>query len=313
MGSRIVGLMITSLLSVIAWSYYLAPASMRMGSGRALGALLRWKQLRAGVVEENLLRAIPGENAEAAARRRVVFRQSYEHIGHLVFEILMLFGPMRRFVGRRCRVVGLNHWKAALAQGKGAIFLSSHVGNWEIMAACGDVHVGRGLMIVTKKLKPEWLHRAIERGRARCGVSGTYEPRTMRDVMAQLKKGESIGFILDQYAGPPIGIRVPFFGVPVGTHSIVAVLARRTGAPVVPVVNYRDSKGRFTVEVRPPVQWIQDEDASMEIARNTAAFASILEQDVRAHADQWLWMHKRFKGDLSPLRDGEWSAFRVRK
>ena len=100
-------------------------------------------------------------------------------------------------------------------------------------------------MIVTKRLKPSWIHEAVERGRSRCHYKATYEPRTMKDVLRHLKSGETVGFVMDQYSGPPVGIRVPVFGVPVGTPAAIATLAKRTGAPVIPVVSYRLEDGRY--------------------------------------------------------------------
>jgi KDO2-lipid IV(A) lauroyltransferase len=270
--------------------------------------MLRALKLRSQVVEQNLALAYRDD----PERRAQVFRDAYEHLGHLTFEILMLLGPMRRFVLRHSELVGEEHWREAKAKGRGVIFLASHVGNWEVMAATGGIRGGMDLMMVTKHLKPEWLHQAIERGRAACGVRATYEPRTLKDVLAHLKKNGTVGLIQDQYAGPPIGVRVPFFGAPVGTTSIIATLARRTGAVVLPVVNYRTPDGGFRVVIRPPIGWVADKDTSRELAENTARYSATLEQDVYAHPGQWLWIHRRFKGDLGPLREGEWSEGRAR-
>ena len=175
------------------------------------------------------------------------------------------------------------------------------------------MHGGIPIMLVTKLLKPAWFHAAVEKGRAACGVSATYEPRTMRDVLSHLKANKAIGFVLDQYAGPPVGVRVPVFGIPVGTMTAVAAVARRTGAAVLPVLCYRTEKGRFHVEIRPPVAWEPNEDPDYELAQNTAKYASILQADIYAHPGQWHWTHRRFKGDLSPLRPDEWSGGRARK
>jgi KDO2-lipid IV(A) lauroyltransferase len=267
------------------------------------------------VVLQNLQIAFPQDSQ--AERRRELFRAAYEHLGHLTFEILMLLGPMPRFVRRRSRLEGLEHWQNAVAQGKGVIFLASHVGNWEVMAATGALHGGMDLMLVTKHLKPEWLHRAIEEGRRRCGVSATYEPKTLRDVLAHLKRNGTVGFVLDQYAGPPVGVRVPVFGVPVGTTGAVAMLKRRTGAVLLPVVNFRKPDGSWSVVIRPPLDWKAapegvEEPTTYEIALNTSLYAQFLERDIFDHPEQWLWIHRRFKGDLSPIREGEWSGGRVR-
>jgi KDO2-lipid IV(A) lauroyltransferase len=303
-----VGFIALIFLRCVAWAYALQPARLRRFWGEALGAALRKLKLRSRVVEQNLEIAF----RDSPEKRHQVFRQAYAHLGHLSLEILMLLGPMRRFVSRNSELIGVDHWREARAKGKGVLFLASHVGNWEIMAASGAIFAGMDLMLVTKHLKPEWLHQAIEKGRTRCGVSATYEPRTFRDVLSHLKKNGTVGLILDQYAGPPVGVRVPVFGVPTGTHTVIALLAKRTGAVVLPVVNYRTPEGRWKVVIRPPMEWADSGDATYELAENTARYAADLERDIYSHPDQWLWIHRRFKGDLGPIRDGEWSEKRVR-
>ncbi len=301
-------------LSAAAWAVYLLPHPMRELLARAIAGLLGFARFRSAVIEQNLGFAFPGE--AGVARREELARAAHLHLARLALEILLLFGPMRRFVLSRSRLIGTEHWSRASATGKGVLFLSSHVGNWEVMAATGALHspaeTPMRLMLVTKHLKPEWFHRAIEKGRAACGVSATYEPHTLRDVLGHLKKGGTVGFVQDQYAGAPVGVRVPFFGVPVGTISAVAVLAKRTGASVLPVVNYRDASGRFTVEILAPMAWEAHENPDYEIASNTARYSAELERHVRAHPEQWLWTHRRFKGDLSPLRPDEWKEGRAR-
>jgi len=299
---------ILCVLRALAWAYALSPARLRWFCGELIGAILRRARLRSSVVSQNLEIAFRGQ----PARQRQVYDQAYSHLGHLGLEILMLLGPMRWWISRNSDLIGIEHWRAAKARGKGVIFLASHVGNWEVMAATGGLIGGIDLMLVTKHLKPEWLHQAIEKGRARCGVSATYEPRTLRDVLSQLKRGETVGFVLDQYAGPPIGVRVPVFGTPVGTTTAIATLAKRTGAVVLPVVNYRSREGRWKTVIRPPMDYVAFEDAPRELAENTARYAADLERDIYQHPEQWLWIHRRFKGDLSPLREGEWSEGRAR-
>jgi KDO2-lipid IV(A) lauroyltransferase len=304
------GMIVLLPLRGLAWLYYWLPSSQKRAAGRSLGFLLRIFKVRAGVIRENLKIAFPGDTR--ASQREELFREAYQHLGNLVFEILLLLGPMPRFIHESVEMRGLENIRRALTRGKGAILLSSHVGNWETMAAGGTLLGGLELMLVTKRLKPSWLHAAIEAGRKRCRVFATYEPRTMRDVLSWLKQSRCVGFVLDQYAGPPVGVRVPLFGVPVGTMTAVAAIVKRTGAAVVPVVNYREPSGKLVVDIRPELDWRPSADPTFEVALNTAHYAAELEKDIYAHPDQWLWTHRRFKGDLGPLRDGEWSERRSR-
>jgi KDO2-lipid IV(A) lauroyltransferase len=291
-------------LRAVAWTYFWLPSHAKRASGNLLGLLLRWLGIRSRVIRQNLEIAFPG--GERSRERDRLFRDAYRHLGNLVFEVLLLLGPMEKFIEGSVEVLGVENAVQALSKGNGAILLSSHVGNWETMAAGGALLGHLELMLVTKRLKPDWFHEAIERGRRKCKVYATYEPRTMKDVLSWLKQGKCVGFVLDQYAGPPVGVRVPVFGVPVGTMTAVAAVSKRTGAPVVPVVNYRKSDGRMVVDIRPALDWRASEDPTLEIALNTAYYASELEKDIYAHPEQWLWTHRRFKGDMGPLREDEW-------
>jgi KDO2-lipid IV(A) lauroyltransferase len=239
----------------------------------------------------------------------------YRHFGNLVVELLCQFGNWRRWVLENVEIEGLDHWEKAHARGKGVMFITSHLGNWEAMAAgfsLSDPSTTRELLIVTKHLKPEWLHEAFARNRLKAGVRGTYEPKTMKDVLRELSRGGTVGFVLDQYAGAPVGVRVPFFGVPVGTLLAPAVITRRTRAAVLPAYCHRDENGRMKVRVGEEIAWVEGGNSHEELARNTARWVAAIEESVRSHPDQWLWSHRRFKGDLSPLAADEWTGPRER-
>lgn len=311
MVDSIIGFIILFPIRIVAWVLAVMPGSWRIAIGRGLGTWIHAMGPRKDVVRMNLELAFPGEDSGSAALRAQLEKETYHHLVNLLIEVFFLLGPMKWFTENRVQVSGYSHLEKAIAKGKGVIFLASHLGNWEIMAAKGGMKLGEILM-VTKRLKPSWFHQAVERGRLRCGVKATYEPRTFKAILSQLKKGGVVGIVLDQYAGPPIGIRVPFFGQPVGTHSVIAILAKRTGAAIIPVFCKRHSNGDHVVEVGPEIPWTEDAHASRELAINTAHYSSQIEQNIRSTPEQWLWLHRRFKGDLSPLKPTEWERFRIR-
>ncbi|MEO5968516.1 MAG: lysophospholipid acyltransferase family protein [Bdellovibrionia bacterium] len=301
-----VGLVIFQLMGNI---YGVLPRRLQGFLGNLLGSLLHALKFRAKVIRQNLSFAFPGD----IDTQNRIFRASYQHLGNLILEILMVFGSMQKFVLKYVDLTGKEHVQAAQKRGKGLIFLSSHVGNWEVMAGAGGLIAEADLMLVTKHLKPEWIHQGILRGRLKCKVRGTYEPRTMRDVLGHLKRNGAVGIVLDQYTGPPVGVRVPLFNTYVGTSLVLAILAKRTGTTVLPVENFRKPDGRWTVAIGAPLKWEEHSDANFELAANTAAYVRIIEKSVLAHPEQWLWTHRRYKGDLTPLRTGEWNEGRARK
>ncbi|MFN7684690.1 MAG: lysophospholipid acyltransferase family protein [Oligoflexia bacterium] len=306
------------MLEALGWILTALPRSLSLALGHALGWVLEITGWKRDLISSNLLLAYPGATPESDSYRVSIQKSFYRHFGKLVVEILMMFSwSWKRWVQGHVVLHGWSNWQKAREQGKGVIFICSHLGNWEAMAAAFGAS-GEDLLIVTKHLKPEWLHRAMERNRARAKVRATYEPRTLKDVLAQLKKGGAVGFVLDQYAGPPIGIRVPFFGVPVGTLSAPAIIARRTGAAVVPAYSVRDSDGVFQVWIGQPFLPFESPDPSSpadpkELASRLALWVAETEKSVRKCPHQWLWSHRRFKGDLSPLAPDEWSLPRERR
>jgi len=279
--------------------------------GWVLGLVFRLGRFRSIIIQQNLAIAYPGTDPESIQIRRDLYREAYLHLGNLILEIFLVFGGMKYFIRKNVTVKGLSNWNELHSKNKGVIIISSHVGNWEIMSTAA-AQSGMPVLIVTKHLKPEWFHLEFERARKRNGVLCAFEPKTMRGILGHLKKKHTVGFIVDQYAGPPVGIRVPFFGVPVGTMTAIAAIAKRNGCLILPAVHYRGSGGRMTLEFSPEVPWITDENPNREIALNTAQFASVIEGHIRQHPEQWLWTHRRFKGDLSPLKENEWDGSRVR-
>ncbi len=303
--------LVLAFLKTIGTVYGFSPKWLRRGVEKCLAILFRATSFKQKVIIENLKICFPEKEAEFG-RNLLEF---YEAFARLVFEVTMLFGvgnPMARYLKNEVKVTGTEHWQKAHDLGRGVIFVSSHVGNWEIMVGSAG-RLNMNLLMVTKRLKPRWLHSVIENARLKLAVRGAYEPRTLSAVNEHLRQGGTVGFVIDQYTGPPVGIRVPFFGKYVGTHSAVALTAKRSGAPILPVVCYVNKTGSHQIDILPAVDWVTDDNAHREIALNTATLGRFSEQCVRDHLHQWLWIHRRFKGNLGPLEPGEWENPRIRR
>lgn len=273
------------------------PRRLELWIGPRLGRLLLRLSRRRGVAFDNIRRCFPGQDV---GRYRRLLERNYEHYGILALELLHLFSPVpghyRRYAAKVSAVDGFENWKRAQEKGKGVLFVSSHLGNWELMVAGGTL-AGIPLTMVTKHLKPEWLHRKVERSRLQTGARALYEPRTLPGIMRALRSFEAVGFVMDQYAGPPIGIPVPFFGVKVGTLAAVSTLAQRTGAAVIPVRTHRDESGVVRISIEPAMDLsaiVADEE------KTTGALAAKVERWVREYPEQWLWIHRRFKNVVWP-------------
>jgi KDO2-lipid IV(A) lauroyltransferase len=112
--------------------------------------------------------------------------------------------------------------------------------------------------------------------------------------MAALARGGCVGILLDQDAGRD-GVFVPYFGHPASTSRSLAVLALKTGAPVVPAFIQRLADGGHRVTLEAMVPLARTGDRSHDVAAATAAFTAVIERHVRARPEQWFWVHRRWK------------------
>lgn len=301
--------MILIFLHYFSWIYSLLPRKLQLFLGNQLGNLIQILGYRKTVVKQNLAYAFP----QNPVQQKDLLRTSFHSFGNLLLEMSLLFNSkplLKNFVEKWVDLEGVQWIHEALAQKKKIFFLSSHLGNWEIMAAGGSLLGSLEILLMTKKIKPHWLHQALEKGRAACRVQATYEPKTLKAVFKHLQEGKIVGCILDQYAGPPVSVRVPFFGIPVGTSLALATLVKRTGALVFPVKNFRTKEGRWKIQIFPALPWLSSLQPQEELAKNTAQYTQVIETHILEHPEQWLWIHRRFKGFLGPLAEEEWSTNR---
>jgi KDO2-lipid IV(A) lauroyltransferase len=281
------------------------PRKLELLLGKWLGRLvLLVDRKRRRIAEENLERCLPEKSLEA---RTTILRKNYEHWGTIFFELLHIFTPIpghyRRYAKKNLVLEGYEHWKKVHDRGKGVLFASCHVGSWEFLVASGglnDLH----LTMVTRRLTPAWLHRRIENRRLSIDVKAVYQPRTLPVVLKALRNNESVGFVIDQYAAPDTGgVKVRFFGYLVNTLAAIGPIANKTGAGVCPASTYRDSEGIVHVVIEPELDF---GSAAGDPVKTTQILAHKVEDWIRAHPEQWLWGHRRFKeADLSDYEPRE--------
>lgn len=266
-----------------------------MALGAFLGRIaLAFNTRHVRVARENLERCFPELTGE---RRRDLLKENYEHYGRMVLELAHMFAPIpghfRAYVQRHVSIEGFENWEKAKARGKGVLFLGSHIANWEFAASIGAIK-DMPVTIVTRRLKPAWLHDWMERTRLSVGVRAAYQPRTIPTVMKALRDNGGVVFVMDQYMSPPMGEPMRLFGVKAWTLAAVAPLARRTGAAILPVLPKREPDGRVRIIIEPEIPLTDDDKADNQ------RLAARVEEWMRAVPGQALWAHRRFK-------DVDWS------
>ena len=185
-------------------------------------------------------------------------------------------------------VEGIEHLKAAHDLGKGVLIITGHYGNWERFAHWFSCN-GYTLYVVARDANQGGVTQKVTALRNKAGAEVLSRGNSARAILSQLKKGDLVGILNDQNNGDCF---VPFFGKPCGTALGPAVIHLRTGAPLIPCYFTWLGPGKYKVKFHPPVLAEQFDGDNIKI---TTRLNEILEETVREHPDQWLWMHDRWK------------------
>ena len=261
--------------------------------GEALCSLFFWFDRRHQRVAIEHLRIAFGTE-EDEQELKAIARRSHQHLGRSLAELARVMTSPADRVMELAGFEGLNHFLDAHKKGRGVLYLTAHLGNWELMALAHSLQ-GYPINVVARPLDNPLLEGLLYRLRTRWGNRVVKKGGALREVLKLLKAGETIGFLLDQNVAPDQGVFVNFFGRPACTHKTLAVLALKTGASVLPVFTFRQEGNRHLVIIEPPVLLEETGDLQRDVVANTQKFTSVIESYVRRHPDQWLWVHRRWK------------------
>ena len=227
-------------------------------------------------------------------RRRIV-RGEFISLGRQLAEVCLFPRYTRENVSRVVVYEGFENFERAHARGKGVLFLTGHLGAWELSAFAHSLH-GHPLSIVMRSLDNPYVDSLLQRYRTMHGNRTVDKGDFVRGLLSAMHAGETVGILMDTNMTPPQGVFVDFFGIPAYTASGLARIALRTDAAVVPAFTVWDSKLRkYILRFDPAVELIRTGDNEADIVANTAKFTRVIEDVIRRYPDQWLWVHRRWK------------------
>ena len=268
------------------------PRPLAEALGRRYAALLdrlipRLRQ--AGL--ENLSKALP--DLTAAQRARTI-DGVFDSIGRTLVAFAKFPDIGRHNVHRWIRYEGFEHLERAHARGKGVLFATAHLGNWEL-SAFSHALLSRPMHVLVRPLDNPLLERFVERRRALSGNTILAKKNFLRPVLQALARNEAVGILVDHNVLAGDGLFVDFFGIPACTSPAFAKLAAHSGAAVVPGYAFWSAAGgQYVLRFHPELAITGD------VQRDTATVQRAIEDAVRAHPDQWLWIHRRWKTGPPP-------------
>ena len=245
---------------------------------------------RAGIV--NLRLAFP--DWTDAQRRRTLGRMA-RYLGWMAAEFAHFPDLSRENIERLVVLDGFENFEAARRRGKGVIFLTGHMSAWELAPFAQAVY-GNPLSFLARAVDNTRVDALVNHYRCFSGNQPIEKNNAARAMLRVLHEGGTVGILADQNTSLEEGIFVDFFGIPAATTTGLSRIARRTDAAVVPGFLFWDDsmrKYRLRFEAAVLLQRTEDEDADIRV--NTERFNNVIEAYIRAHPDQWLWVHKRWR------------------
>jgi KDO2-lipid IV(A) lauroyltransferase len=242
--------------------------------------------------KRNLELALP---ATTAAERRRILRGVFTSLGRQLAEFCRFPKYTKQNVEEVAVYDGLENYLAAQRRGRGVLFLTAHLGGWELGSFVHSLH-GYPVRIVMRPMDNPYLDELVRRYRTLHGNSTFGKQDFARGLLAATKAGETVGVLMDTNMTPPQGVFVEFFGYLACTASGIARVALRTEAAVVPAFTIWDRDlAKYRIRFDPALELAATGNDDQDAVANTAMFTEVIEKYVREFPEQWLWVHRRWK------------------
>jgi KDO2-lipid IV(A) lauroyltransferase len=152
----------------------------------------------------------------------------------------------------------------------------------------------QALSVVARPVDNPFINRFVERVRKKYGNAVIYKRGALKSILQKLKNNDVVGILMDQAVKRDEGFVIDFLGIGAWTMKMPALIARKTGAAVLPAFIHRTERGHI-ITIHPAVELSATEDRDAAVVEDTKRFSWYVEEYIRQHPTEWLWIHKRWK------------------
>ena len=279
---------------VLAFPFAMLPMTLALKAGELLGFVfyVLWGSRRK-IAIDNVEKAVEAGGLKIDISPSQVVRKSFMNLGRSLAEIIKIYFGLGRRLIDSIEVVGFDNYLKAKERGKGILFITGHCGNWELTALGFGARVAP-LAVIARAQNNPYLNRLVEKTRARYGNRIIYKQGALMAILSVLRNNGMVGVLMDQAVLPEEGYIIDFLGRGAWTMKIPAIIARKRGAAVLPAFIHREGK-RYIGTLYPEVPLSQEKDEEKALIEDTKKFSSYIENYIREHPAEWLWIHRRWK------------------
>ena len=269
------------------------PMKWAMATGRGLGRVAYFAAGHLRLTgDRNLKLAFPDKTEE---ERQRLLKGTFAGLGRQLGLFSKFASGSRESLLAVTRWEGLEHLESAKAAKRPIILFTGHVGAWEL-SSFGLSLRESPISFLVRRLDNPKVEEIVDRVRTRFGNQSVDKRGAARPMLNILRSGGTLGLLVDLNTLDEEAIFVDFFGVPASTTFMLAKLALRTNAIVLPIfAPWDENSGKFLVHILPPVSVERTGDEEEDIRKLTASLTKVVEEYIRRYPDQWLWIHKRWK------------------
>lgn len=277
------------LYLVTALGIRFLPRSVVLRMGSRLGRWFYRLDRRHRALCQRNLRETLGPESEAAARH------VFEHFGRMVFDCIKLWDAPSWRIAQLIDVEGAEHIESALRQG-GVVLFTAHLGNWEVGAIATAIRYGQ-VLVIARALDNRLLDRKLTAKRGALGNGIVEKRESARPVLRALRAGRIVGILVDQRVRRQDGVAGTFLGRPVYTTPAAVRFALQAGAALVPgYCEEIEGGAKYRAVYLPPIELKKDGEPR-PVEEVVQQCNDVLSDIIRAHPEQWLWMHDRWRSD----------------